>query len=193
LTKKQPEDTKLLMLPSDLVDRLKVVTNKRGISLSGYVADVLEKALNAEDLGASVGDAVEAYRMRDIHRGAGSVIVARSSLGQIIECLGEEHSEDLRKLWEEAGGWYGKYLSGILSADEVLVFLRQDLLSSWNLDEVVISDGDEATLRFTGFMMSQDFTDLLLSYIHGLMESLGYREVERDSLRGMASIKYLKF
>jgi hypothetical protein len=192
LTKKQPEDTKLLMLPTDLVDRLKVVSNQRGTSISGYVADVLEKALIVEGFGASVTDSVEAYRMRDIHKGAGSVLLSRSILSQIIKSLGEEHSEDLKKLWEDAGRWYGKYLSGIFSEEEVLVFMRQDLLSSWNLDEVVINDGDEATLRFTGFMMSQDFTDLLLSYVHGLMESLGYREVERDSLRGMASIKYIR-
>jgi len=37
--------------------------------------------------------------------------------------------------------------------------------------------------------MSEEFTNLLLSYVHGLMESLGYHEVEKDSLRGMATIK----
>ena len=71
-------------------------------------------------------------------------------------------------------------------------FLRRDLLTSWNLDEVEISDGDDAVLRFTGFGMSEEFTKLLLSYVHGLMESLGYAEVEIDSLRGMATIKYIR-
>jgi hypothetical protein len=42
-------------------------------------------------------------------------------------------------------------------------------------------------------MMSEEFTGLLLSYIFGLMDSLGYKEVERDSLRGMATLKYLRF
>lgn len=81
---------------------------------------------------------------------------------------------------------------GKLGESEVLEFLREDLLISWNLDEVEIVDGDNATLRFTAFMMSEEFTELLISYVHGLMESLGYSEVERDSLRGMATIKYLK-
>jgi len=191
LTKKQPEETKLLMLPSDLVDRLKAVSTKKGTSLSGFAMDVLEEGLRAEKIGAPLGDAVDAYRMKEIHRGAGAVIVPRSSLGQIIENLGKDNSE-LEILWEEAGRWYGKYLSGKLGADEVLPFLRQDLLVSWNLDEVEITDGDDATLRFTGFMMSEEFTGLLLGYVHGLMEALGYREVERDSLRGMATIKYMR-
>jgi len=41
--------------------------------------------------------------------------------------------------------------------------------------------------------MSEDLTHLLLSYIHGLMDSLGFHEVERDSIRGMATIKYMRF
>lgn len=192
MTKKQPEDTKLLVLPGDLVDRLKETSNKRGTSLSGYAIEVLEEALRAEKLGATLGDAVDAYRMREIHRGAGAMVVPRSSLGELVKDLKKSHAEDFGKLWEAAGRWYGRYLLGKLGVEEVLPFLRQDLLTSWNLDEVEITDGDEAILRFTGFMMSEEFTDLLVNYVHGLMESLGYREVERDSLRGMATIKYMR-
>ena len=192
MTKRQPDDTKLLMLPSDLVDRLKEVSNKRGTSLSGYAMEVFEEALKADKLGASLGDAVDAFRMKEIHRGAGAVIVPRRGLGQIMKSLGNEHAEDIVKLWDEAGRWYGKYLLGKLSSDDVLAFLRQDLLTSWNLDEVEFTDGDHPALRFTGFMMSEEFTGMLLSYVHGVMDSLGYKEIERDSLRGMATIRYLR-
>lgn len=192
MTKRQPDETKLLVLPSDLVDRLKEVSNRRGTSLSGYAMEVFEEALRAEKLGAPLGSAVDAYRMGEIHRGAGAVIIPRASLGEIIKSLGSEHAGDLERLWDEAGRWYGKYLLGKLGSENVLAFLRMDLLTSWNLNEVEITDGGDATLRFTGFMMSEEFTGLLLSYVHGIMESLGYREVERDSLRGMATIRYLK-
>ena len=163
----------------------------KNTSLSSYAIEILEEGLKADKIGASLGDAIEAYRMREIHKGAGSVIIPRGSLLQIIISLGEEHKQDLEKLWAEAGGWYGKYLAGKLRQDEVLPFLRQDLLTSWNLDEVEISEGEEVILRFTGFSMSDEFTGLLLKYIGGIMDSLGLREVERDSLRGMATIKYL--
>jgi hypothetical protein len=192
LTKKQPEDAKLLMLPSELVDRLRDASNKKGTSLTGYATEVLEEALRAEKLGAPLGEAVEAYRMGEIHRGAGAMMVPRSSLGKLIEDLRNGRVEDLPSLWEEAGRWYGRYLTGKLTGDEVIPFLRRDLLASWNLDEVEISDGDDAVLRFTGFEMSEEFTNLLLSYVHGLMESLGYAEVGKDSLRGMATIKYIR-
>jgi len=191
LTKKQPEDTKLLMLPSELVDRLRDASSRNGTSLSGYAIEVLEEALRAEKLGARLGEAVEAYRMDEIHRGAGAMVVPRSSLGHLVEDL-NGHGENISAIWEEAGRWYGRFLTGKLAGDEVMPFLRRDLLTSWNLDEVEISDGDDAVLRFTGFGMSEEFTKLLLSYVHGLMESLGYAEIERDSLRGMATIKYIR-
>jgi hypothetical protein len=130
--------------------------------------------------------------MGEIHRDAGAVIVPRASLGEIIKSLNKDHVVDLERLWDEAGRWYGKYLVGKLGSDDVLPFLRQDLLASWNLDEVEFTDGDHPSLRFTGFMMSEEFTRLLLSYIHGVMDSLGYGEVERESLRGMATIRYLR-
>ena len=191
MTKKQPEETKLLVLPSDLVDRLKEASSKKGTSLSGFAMEILEEGLRAEQLGTPLDAAVDAYKMREIHRGAGAVIVPRGSLGQLIENLGDRGIKDLGAVWEETGRWYGKYLSGKLTGKDLLKFLRQDLMTSWNLDEVDITEGDEMTLRFTGFMMSEAFTTLLLSYLRGLMESLGYNEVEHDSMRGMATIKYL--
>ena len=192
MTKKQSEDAKLLMLPSELVDRLREVSNRKGTSLSSYATEVLEEALRAEKLGAPLGEAVETYRMGEIHRGAGAMVVPRSSLEQLVSDMRNGRVEDLPSIWEEAGRWYGRYLIGILTVDEVIPFLRRDLLASWNLDEVEIADGDDAVLRFTGFAMADEFTNLLLSYVHGLMESLGYAEVERDSLRGMATIKYIR-
>jgi hypothetical protein len=180
------------MLPSELVDRLKDASNRKGTSLTGYATEVLEEALRAEKLGAPLGEAVDAYRMGEIHRGAGAMVVPRSSLGQLMNDLRNGRVEDLPSIWEEAGRWYGRYLTGKLTVDEIIPFLRRDLLASWNLDEVEIADGDDAVLRFTSFEMSEEFTNLLLSYVHGLMESLGYAEVERDSLRGMATMKYIR-
>jgi hypothetical protein len=40
--------------------------------------------------------------------------------------------------------------------------------------------------------MTEEFTELLLSYLSAVMDALGYREVERDSLRGIAALKYTK-
>ena len=192
VTKRQPDDTKLLVLPGRLVDRLKEVSAKRGTSLSGFAAEVLEVALRAEELGAPLNDAVDAYRMVEFQRGAGAMMVQRSSLSRIVDGLGAGRAEELGALWEEAGHWYGRYVASKLGGGEVFPFLAKELAASWNLDEVEIRGGEDAFFRFTCFVMTESFTGLLLSYVSGLMGALGFREVERDHLRGMATVRYAR-
>lgn len=191
MTRKQPEDTKLLVLPSDLVDRLKDISSKKGLSLSSYAIETFEEALRAESLYTDLRNTVDAYQLREVQHGAGGMIIPRSILSQLIKNQ-DINGRQLRELWSEAGRWYGQYLKRRLGDTEILQFLRNDLISSWNLDECEISDGDEAKLRFVGFDMSEEFTELLGFYLKDLMRSLGYEEIERDSVRGMATIKYLK-
>jgi len=193
MTKKLPDDTKLLSLPTSLVNRLREVSMKRGTNISMFAAEALEETLRAESLGATAKDAVDAFEMREIQRGGGVMLVTRDVLSQLVDNDEESLRDDLAKLWTEAGNWYGHYLSSKLAAEEVVPFLEKDLRVSWNLDEVEFTEGDgTALLKFTCFMMSQRFTDLLLSYVSGIMGALGYRELEGDHMRGMASVRFGK-
>jgi len=185
------EDTKLLILPTHLVDRLKAIATRQGVSLSSFAADSLEQALKADEMDASLGDAVDAYRLSEMQRGAGMVDVPRSSLNQLIERLYPRRGGDLRRVWEEGGHWYGEYLKAKLKALEALAFLEKELLVAWNLDEAEVKGSDnEVSVRWVSFNMTEGFTELLLSYLSAVMGALGYREVSRDSLRGMATLKY---
>ena len=70
-------------------------------------------------------------------------------------------------------------------------FLEKALLVSWNLDEAEVKeDVGGVRLRCTSFMMSLEKTELLISYLSGVMFSLGYEEVGREHLRGMALLQY---
>jgi hypothetical protein len=192
MTKKQPEETKLLMLPAKLVNRIKEATDKKGMSLTSWACEVFEDALEAEKLGASLKDTLDTYKMREIHRGAGTLIVPRSSLSYVVENCKSGERKDLTDKWFEAGHWYGSYISSKLKLTDTFKMLEKDLKTSWNLDEIELKGGDEPIIRFTSFVMSNEITELLLSYLSGIMESLGFREVEHDNLRGMATVKYAK-
>lgn len=193
MTKKLPEDTKLLSLPTGLVNRLKDASIKRGTNISAFAAEALEETLRAESLGATTKDAVDAFEMREIQRGGGAMVVTRDVLSQLVESDEGGSSDELAKLWMEAGNWYGHYLSSKLGSEEVVPFLEKDLRVSWNLDEVEFTVGDgTALLKFTCFMMSERFTHLLLSYVSGVMRALGYRDLEGDHMRGMASVRFGK-
>jgi hypothetical protein len=193
LRSQPPEDTKLLILPTHLVDRLKEIATRQGVSLSSFAAESLEQALRANEMDASLSDAVDAYRLSEIQRGAGMVDVPRSSLNHLVERLYAKKGEELRRVWGEAGHWYGEYLRAKLQPGEALGFLEKELLVAWNLDEAEIRESEtEVAVRWVSFTMTEKFTELLLSYLSAVMDALGYREVERDSLRGMAALKYTR-
>jgi len=193
LRSQTPEDTKLLILPTHLVDRLRAIATRQGVSLSSFAAESLEQALRVDEMDASLSDAVDAYRLSEIQRGAGMVDVPRSSLNHLIEKLYSKKGEDLKRVWGEAGRWYGEYLRAKLKPEETLGLLEKELLVAWNLDEAEIRGGEtEVAVRWVSFTMTAEFTELLLSYLSAVMDALGYREVGRDSLRGMATLKYTR-
>jgi hypothetical protein len=191
LTRKQPEDTKLLVLPGDLVDQLKDISSRKGQSLSSYAIDAFNEAIRADSMSTDLRDTVDAYHIREVQRDAGGMVIPRSIISQLIGCL-KGSNGSYKDLWGETGRWYGQYLKRRLTDSDPLAFLRSDLPVSWNLDECEIVDGDDVKVRFVGFDMSEELTDLLLIYLKELMASLGFAEVERDSVRGMATVKYLK-
>ncbi len=192
MTKRLSQDTRFISLPTKLVQQLREVSYKRGTNLTAYSAGALEEALRAESMGASLSEAVDAFEMDEIHRGAGAMTVLRSSLDRLVEADGGEGLESLTKLWGEAGRWYGHYLASKLPGKNVLPFFEKDLKASWGLDETEVMAGDEVVFRFICFMMSERFTELLLSYVSGVMDALGYRESDGDRARGMATIKFSK-
>jgi len=188
-----PEDTKLIVLPSRLVERLKAAATRQGVSLSKYATEALEQALRADSLGTSLRETVELYRLMEVQRGAGAVHIPRSSLERLLKELYPENGEELRRVWHEAGRWYGEYVRTKLRDDDILGFFEKALLVSWNLDEVEVRDeGGTVALRFASFAMSLESTELLLSYILGAMSSFGYGELERDCLRGLATARYMR-
>jgi len=187
-----PEDTKLIVVPSHLVDRLRAVAGRHGILLSSYTAEALEEAIRVEELGASLREAVDLYKLMQIQSGANAVHIGRSSLDYLIRELYPTKGEELRKIWYESGRWYGAYLRTKLKDDDVLGFFEKVLLVSWDLDEVEIRNVDgEITLRCTSFTMSLESTELVISYISGAMSSLGYEELSKDYVRGIATVRYM--
>jgi hypothetical protein len=114
LTRKQPEDTKLLVLPGDLVDQLKDISSRKGLSLSSYAIDTFEEAIRADSMSTDLRDTVDAYHIREVQRDAGGMVIPRSILRQLMECT-EGSSGRFKDLWGETGRWYGQYLKRRLS------------------------------------------------------------------------------
>jgi len=186
------DDTKFIIVPRQLADQLRALTARLGLSVSDFAVEALTQAMRAQELGSDLGEAVDLHRLSGVQRGAGNIQVTRTVLKEIIGKLYESDGDGLRGLWHEHGKWYGAYMKARLGREDVLGFLERDLLVTWNLDEAEVVQQDlMVSVRCVSFGMSEEFTELLVNYVVGVMEELGFAENERDILRGLVSLKFL--
>lgn len=184
------KETKLVVLPEPLVERLKVIARKRGISLTSFAAEALQQAVQAYEIGASLEETVEAFDVHELSRETGALQIPRSTFNDFIINLYHENRDGLLGAWSKAGRWYGEYLRIKFGSEALSVFERA-LVLSWNLEDVEIKiEGLDVKVVLTSFSMSQEMTELMVSYISGAMVALGYDVVEEDYLEGLATLYY---
>lgn len=186
------KDHKLIFLPEKLVERLNSLAIRKGVSLTSFAAEALQQSLRADELGVSLDETVDTYRLLQVQMGSGAVQIPRSRLTSVVRELIRDDKGELLAAWHEAGRWYGEYLHTLLR-EEAVNFLEKDLLVSWNLDEVEVRN-DEITvdLRIASFTIPLELTELLISYVKGVMAALDYGIDEEECLRGLAVLRFRK-
>lgn len=181
---------KLLSLPEELVDRLQRAASRKGLSLTAYSEENLEEALKAEDNGVPLDEAIESYRILRVQLAAGAVQVPRQRLDTVVKSLFASDKESTLSDWAEAGKWYGEYLRTLFGEGAIEV-IGGALKISWNIDEVELRhDEMKAELRLASFTLSSEMTELLVSYIKGVMASLGYENTGGEFIKGLAKLSF---
>ena len=187
------DDKKFIVVPAEIANQLRIVSGRRGSSAVSYAEEVFTQAFRVDEMGSRLEEAVDTYRLVTVQRGAGSIFVNRARFKELVERLYREDAGELSSIWYESGRWYGAYLLTKLNGEGIFGFLEKDLLVTWNLDEAEIRQEDVLVfVRCTSFGMSRELTDLLVHYLVGLMDELGYIENDRDVLRGLVIMKFLK-
>jgi hypothetical protein len=187
------DDKKFIVVSAEIANQLKLVSGRLGSSAVRYAEEVFTQAFRVDEMGSNLEEAVDMYRLVTVHRGAGSLQVNRARFKELVERLYVEDAEELSGIWHDSGRWYGAYLLAKLNGGDVFRFLEKDLLVTWNLDEAEIRQQDVlVSVRCASFGMSMEITELLVHYLVGLMEELGYIENDRDVLRGLVIMKFLK-
>jgi hypothetical protein len=187
------DDTKFIVVPAAVANRVRLVSGRLGSSVANYATEVFNQAFRVDEMGSGLEEAVDMYRLVTVQRGAGCIQVNRARFKDLAKRLYVEDAEELTGIWYESGRWYGAYLLTKLNGEDVFGFLEKDLMVSWNLDEAEIKQQDFlVSIRCTSFGMSMELTDLLVNYLVGLMEESGYVENDREALRGLVLMKFLK-
>lgn len=186
------DDTKLIPVPSELANQLRLLAGRMGVSVSSITTEALEQVLRADELDSSVKDAVDILHMAQVHKGAGLVNFQRAGVKDLIKRLYDEDSEGLLNLWYRSGRWYAAYLSNLLNG-EIFSYIEKDLQISWNLDESNIKVKDVLIeLRLISFVMSLELTELLVVYTKGFFNELNYSVSKEDVLPGLIYLELIK-
>ena len=185
-------ETKLIKVYGDLVTKLNEISNRVGIPFMEYVNSALEQAVRAGRLGKTLKEIVDSYERMLIQREAGLVLVPLEAFNRIVEKFYPGEGQFIESVWRESGTWYGKYLLvKVKNSDPLDVF--RDMLkdSGWGFREVSLERrGGEGLLKCFSLTLSLENTKLLMNFIEGVIEALGYEIVGRSYLRGAIEIEF---
>jgi len=188
------KERKLIAVPSELVRELNEVANRKGVPFYDYTAEALEQALRASRMKRILREIVDFYEVMEMRKASGHVLIPRDTLNWLIKKLYPKEGNDLKNVWLDAGRWFGKFLAAKLHSHEAVEFFVKMLMASeWELDEVSLEKKENVLrLRLVSFTLPLENTELLMSYVEGVMQSLGYATENRECMRGMINIDFRK-
>ncbi|WP_309492972.1 hypothetical protein [Candidatus Hecatella orcuttiae] len=170
---------------SDLLHKVIEISNRRGTTVYGFVNEIFEQAIKADELNATPTQVVEYYSLMETMKKAGAVIITLDILNHCIEKL-SRIDKDLSKKWYTSGLWYGKYLSA--KFQDPLETLKKILTTCfWEITEVELIQKDEEnlTLRVLAPNHTEVHTELLLRFVEGIVNSLDYKVQREEHWKGI--------
>jgi len=185
---------KLILAPSDLIAELMEISNREGKTFYSFVGEVFEQALRVYGLGHTLQEVVDFFELMETQKASGAVITPVDVLTYLIGRLYPSEREALQKEWFESGQWFGKYLSARFHGqDQVGAFGRLLTVSRWDLKEAEVrEESGVVKVRCVSPLLPLENTELLLKFIAGVMDSLGYKLKKEDYLKGIILLEFEK-
>jgi hypothetical protein len=126
----------------------------------------------------------------DVYRSLGAKIVSNDVFVYLISKLYPKDGAVLREKWYEFGRLCGKSLSGAYSRP-VEVLERFLKAKEWELNEVsVILRENKVRVKCISPILTSEGTELLASFIDGVMHELNYKKSKEECLKGIISLEY---
>lgn len=179
-------EKKFIAVRGDLLQRIIEIANRDGKTVFGFVNEIFEQALRAEELKVSLGEIIDFYTLIEVMKKAGSIITTSDVLNHLITRLYPLEKEGLQEKWYVSGVWYGKYLSMKFN-DSLEVFKKILEVCTWDVTEASLakSDGGRLSLRCVAPSHTVENTELFLHFLRGVMHSFNYKIVKEEFYKGI--------
>jgi len=185
---------KLTLVPTDLLERLMRISNREGKTLYSFVSEILEQALRVYESKHTLEEVVDFFELMETQKASGAVITPVDVLTYLIGELYPSGKDVLCERWYESGRWYGKYLvDRFHNQDQVDALGKLLAVTRWDLKEVLVKEeGGVVKVRCVSPLLPLENTELLVRFVEGVMDSLGYKVRKEDFMRGIALLEFEK-
>ena len=179
---------KMLAARDDLVDKVGRIAANKGFTLFGMVNNLLELAVQAEDLGISLDEAMDKSALVKAVREVSYTLLLESLLYDTVEIAYQNNAEKTLQTWFDAGVWVAKRYISRREKDPLLACTRDLKVFGWNISEVNFErSGNRAYIRILSPRFTEAYTALLSRYLEGMLGTLGYiityKEIGRGNVR----------
>jgi hypothetical protein len=187
------KDKKFIAVRSDLLQKIMEISNRKGKSFYGFVNEIFEQAIKAEESNTSLAEVVEFYDLMESMKKAGATVTRRDVFNYAQQRLYAKEKDTLIEKWYHSGVWYGRYLDTKFN-DAVDSFKKILSTCFWEITEVeLISKEDgSVSLRILVPTHSHENTELLSKFIQGVMNALSYRLVKEEFWEGIIILNMVK-
>lgn len=184
-------EKKLLVVRSDILEKLSEVARRENKTLFALTNEILQDALKASEMKTSIREIIDFYKLMKIQKESGSVLVPMNLLLSSLRKL--DNKVEVFKEWNSAGEWYGKYL---IAKFENPLEILQSLLSAsfWHVSEIKVDMKGNGRVVISVIAPNIDrlFIELTVEYLIGLMRALNYYNVKNDVVHGIAILEFSK-
>lgn len=190
--KSVPKDKgkKLVYVPSDLLNEVSKVSDGKGESVGRFVEEALRQSVRASSTGYDLKDIADFFEVMQVQRNLGGTFVPFEILNYLTGKAFKDEKQEIQTRWYESGRWYGRYLKERFE-DPLQAFKLFLEASRWDLNEVNIKHNAKTIkLRCISTVLTAEATNLLAKFIEGIVESLGFRNVQSDNMRGMILLEF---
>lgn len=180
---------KTFVAREDLLNKMSEIAKAKGKSLYETVNEIFEVALSLHRIGMTPKSALEECGRLRSAKDSGYILCLENLWSDVNNIAYSKAAPETIAAWRSAGVWYAKKHTTSGTRDP-LQSIRADLESSlWNVSEFsMLETGGEVSVRMLGPRLSLISSELLLAFVEGIFEVLGYEIRDREAMSGRANL-----
>ena len=177
----------------DLLDRMNKIAKMNDLSLYGFVNEVFELTLKANELRVNLRTLIDSRELLKAARENGYTLGLESLWYEMAEGAYGKSKKKALQTWFDAGVWLAKrYVTG--ESSHPFEAFKNDLKDfTWNVPELELNkEAEKISVRIVSPRFPESYTLLFTSFLEGALETFGYKIDSKEVSRGIISLKAVK-